>query len=431
VAREGVVSVVHGRSPDRFSSPRDAVARIADGGTVFLHSGCAEPQTLVDALVQEQDRWTDLHIITGLQGSTAPYAQPACSSSFHPHFFMVNRSVTKAVEQGLADYLPYGPATVPDLLQSRWERLDAALIQVSPPDGSGVVSLGVTVGYTKVALSLARFVIAEVNETMPRTRGDSLIPESELDVLVESDRAVLQVPPPEPTGVLDAIGSHVVALIPSGATIQVGVGRIADGVWRRLKDHDGVYVCTGALSDAAAELVASGVGGTHPLLGPAVTSQLIGTTRLYELAHDNPNIELHQVSRTHAPSVLAQIGCFTAVNSALEVDLRGQANLEFLGGARVSGVGGAFDYALGAHLSAGGASIVALPSMSRGVSRIVPALKDPVVTVPAQLVDFVVTEHGIADLRSQSARERAVRLIAIADPSAHESLERALRDGHR
>jgi acyl-CoA hydrolase len=403
------------------------VAAVESGSTVFLGSACGEPQTLVEALTAEHERLRDVRLITGLQGSSAPYAAPEYARSFRLRTFMVSASVRTAVEAGEVDYIPCSVSRIGELFRSGEVALDVAMVQVSPPDAHGYCSLGITVSYTETAMRHARVVIAELNEQMPRTHGQGFVHVDEIDFAVRSDRALLEVQAAAISPELVAIGGHVAGLIPDGATVQVGVGAVADSTWRALAGHRGLGVHSGSLADAVVELVEAGVitnQGKPIWRGMSVAGQLIGTRRLYDYAHDNPAFALVSADVTHDPCTMARLPAFHSVNSALEVDLRGQVNSETLAGRQIAGTGGALDFAIGAQLSAGGRSIVALPSRSRkGHSKIVSRIAGDAVTVPSSLVDYVVTEHGVAELRGRSLAERADALAAIAAPDARQALE--------
>jgi 4-hydroxybutyrate CoA-transferase len=394
-----------------------AMKHISHAASLFVHSGCGEPQTLVESLIANRGIWRGLRILTGLQGAAGAYTDPRFAEHFRPELFMVNGAAAAGLDQGTASYVPCGLSEIPALI--RRDGVDVAFVQVSPPNRKGYVSLGVTVAYTKAALSAARFVVAEVNQRMPRTCGDTIVHESELDLIVESDRPVLEVSAGKVSTDLSMIGSAVVGLIPDRASVQVGIGAAAESAWTYLAQRPDLRVHTGSISDAAIPMMEAQAGSGAPM----IASQLIGSKELYEYADENPNIELHQVSRTHDPRHLGTIDRFVAINSALEVDLRGQTNSEMLGGRQVSAGGGAVDFGMGSFLSQGGFSVIALASTtSSGRSRIVPRLSDGVVTLPSALVDFLVTEQGIADLRGRSLDERAQALVSVAAPQHRERL---------
>lgn len=401
--------------------------RLRGDEVVFLGSACGEPQTLVETLVQHRERWHGLRLLTGLQGGAAAYAHPDFAAHFRLTTFMASRAVRAAYAEGRADHVPASVFQTDRLLADGRVPVDVALVQVSPPDQRGHCSLGVSVAYNLSAVSAAKVVVAEINEQMPRTRGEGQIHLSEIDEIVPSDRAVVSVAPAVPTETSLAIGQHVAGLVPDGATVQIGVGGVSNAIWQALSGHHDLSVHGGAAGDAVAGLLRSGVitgrNGLDPAR-PVTVGQLIGTGELYGFAHENDAFWLGRPALTHNPAVLAGLSGYVSVVSALQVDLRGQVNAETLGGTQVAGVGGALDFAIGAKLASGGLSVVALPSSARRgqESRIVPRLPDGVVTLPATLVDVVVTEHGVADLRGQPLAGRRAALAAIAAPRFREDL---------
>jgi 4-hydroxybutyrate CoA-transferase len=400
---------------------------IDDADVVFLGSACGEPQTLVEALVAQRDRWRGLRLLTGLQGSKAPYAEADYAENFSLTTFMASRSTRDAFASGRADHIPASVYQTARLLAEGRVAIDVALVQVSPPDADGYCSLGVSVGYNRAAVTAAKTVVAEVNQQMPHTLGDGLIHVSEFDELVHSDRPVLSVPLPDAAQALEPIGRLVAEYVDDGATVGVGVGGVSDGILSALRSHRDLSVHAGAAGDAVMRLLRAGViTGRYraDALAPVTAGQLIGGHELYRFAHRNPEFWLGQPNVTHNPAVIAGLGNYVSVISALQVDLRGQVNSEVVAGTQVAGVGGALDFAMGARIAEKGCSIVALPSTAaRGAqSRIVPRLPDGVVTIPATLVDVVVTEHGAADLRGRSLDARRAALTAIAAPEFRDQL---------
>jgi 4-hydroxybutyrate CoA-transferase len=369
-------------------TPAVGIAHVASGHTVFLGSGCGEPQSLVDALIADAGRLRDVKLLTGLQGSSAPYVREDLYSSFRLRTFMSSARVAEAIAQGHADYVPTSLSRIPGLMRSGHFALDVAMVQVAPPDEAGRYSLGVSVAYAKAAVAAAHLVIAEVNADMPRTQGDAFLEASDIDVSLATARRVLEVKRPEVDEVIRSIGEHVATLVSDRSTVQVGVGAIAEGVWRALHRHRDLGVHTGSVADSVVDLMESGVVTNRYKSideGVVVAGQLIGSERLYRYAHDNPRFAMHPCDYTHSATVLSRLDGLISINSALQVDLRGQVNAETLRGRQVAGIGGAVDFAVGATLARGGRSIVALPATAGGGrhSRIVASLPDGVVTTPA------------------------------------------------
>ncbi|MBI2954397.1 MAG: acetyl-CoA hydrolase/transferase family protein [Chloroflexi bacterium] len=411
----------------RIVSPEKAIGIVTSGETVVLGTGCAEPQSLVDELVRQRERLSDVRLLTMTPAGKCAYAGSGMERHFRVLTFLGSPGLYDAIRAGRADYIPCHLSEIPRLFTQGYVRVDAALIQVSPPDAGGYCSLGISVDYLKVAVREAKVVVAEINERMPRTRGDCYVHMSEIDLAIESSQPLLTV---ERAAVLSEeeqmIGRNVADLVTDGATVQVGIGGLPDAVLRSLRDKRDLRIHTGIISDGIIDLVQAGaIASVGTGRSPVVSMLAMGSHTLYSYLHENPTIEMHPCTFTHASRVISQIEDFVSVNSALQVDPTGQVNAEYVGGVQVSGVGGQADFIRGAALAPGGRSIIALPSTANGgkVSRLVAKL-DPgaVVTTPRTDVHYVVTEYGVADLRGKSLKERARALAAIAHPRFRDEL---------
>lgn len=353
---------------------------------------------------------------------------------FRVNALFVAPNVRDAVNEGRADFVPVFLSEVPALFRKGILPLDAALIQVSPPDKHGFCSLGVSVEACRAAVLSAKLVIAQVNRFMPRTHGDGLIHLSNLNAVVESDEPLPEHIPGTPGEVAAAIGRHCAELIEDGATLQMGIGDIPDAVLASLTSHKDLGVHSEMFSDGVVDLVERGVvtgrmKRVHP--GKLTASFVLGSRRLYDFVDDNPQVALLDVGYVNDVSVIRRNPKVTAINSAIEVDLTGQVCADSIGDRIYSGVGGQMDFIRGASVSEGGKPIIALPSITRrGESRIVARLKPGagVVTTRAN-VHWVVTEYGAANLYGKNLRQRARALIDIAHPDLRESLEREARFG--
>ena len=414
----------------RIVTAEEAVHAVRSRDRVWVHSVAAAPQRLLAALTA---RWRELQGVEIFQLHTegaAPYAEPAYAKSFHTNALFVGPNVRSAVEQGQADYIPIFLSEVPALFRSGAMPLDVALVQVSPPDRHGYCSLGVSVDASRAAVHAARTVVAQVNPNMPRTHGDGLLHHSTIDLAVEVDDPIPEVPPAPLGPEARAIGIHCAALIEDGATLQMGIGAIPDAVLAALDDHRELGIHTEMFSDGAIDLITRGIitgerKVSHP--GKVVASFVMGTRRLYDFVDDNPLVALLDAGYVNDTAVIRRNPRVTAINSAVEVDLTGQVCADSIGTRQYSGVGGQMDFMRGASLSEGGRPIIALPSTtSRGESRIVPFLKQGagVVTTRAH-VHYVVTEYGVASLYGKALRQRARALIHIAHPDHRAELERA------
>jgi acyl-CoA hydrolase/GNAT superfamily N-acetyltransferase len=410
------------RYRDKVVTSRDAIRAIAPGRRLLIGSGAAEPTTLVAGLVEYGEHLSDNEIVHLLTLGPAPYVRPEFSARFRHVAFFIGPNVRSAVHEGRADFMPVFLSELPRLIQSRRVPIDVALIQVSPPDARGYVSLGVSVDIVRAACASASLVIAEVNPRMPRTHGDSFLSVDDIGLLVPVDTPVLELPATTPNAVALAIGEHVAGLIPDGATLQTGIGQIPSAVLGALTRHHDLGIHTEMLSDAVIDLVERGVinGKRKTLLpGKIVTSFVMGTQRLYDWVHDNPVLELRPSDFTNDPLIIARNERMIAINSALAVDLTGQVAADTLGGQFFSGIGGQVDFIRGAARSTGGKPVIALPSTAQEgqVSRIQAAFEAGAGVVTSRGdVHYVVSEYGVADLWGKSVRERALALIDIAHP---------------
>lgn len=416
------------RYADKLVDAAAAARRVTRGSHVFVGSGCAEPQSLVAALVARADELTDTEILHILTLGVAPYAQSKFSGRFRHNAFFIGSNVRDAVLEGQADYTPVFLSELPRLFRSGRVRIDVALIQVSPPDRNGYCSYGVSIDVVKAAAESAKVVVAEVNAQMPRTHGDSFLHVDDIALLVERDAPVLELAVVEPDDVALQIGRFIADLIESGSTLQTGIGRIPNGVLAQLGDKEDLGLHSEMFSDGIIELIQQGVINNrrktlHP--GKTVSSFCMGTRRLYDLVDDNPAFEFHSSEYVNDPMVIARNDRMVAINSALQVDLTGQVCADSIGHRFYSGIGGQVDFIRGAARSRGGKPIIALPSTAADgtVSRIVPVLNEGagIVTTRAD-VHYVVTEYGVADLYGRNVRERSLALISVAHPDFRNEL---------
>lgn len=424
------------RYRDKVVSVQEAVRLIPPGRRILVGSGAAEPVALVHAMVAQAPQLSDNEVVHLLTLGPAPYVEPSQSARFRHTAFFIGPNVRQAVQEGRADFMPVFLSEVPELIRSRRVRIDVALIQVSPPDAHGYVSLGVSVDIVRAAVQSAALVLAEVNARMPRTHGDSFVHVRELHRLVPVDAPLLERKREPPDPVCTAIGRQVATLVPDGATLQLGIGRIPDAVLAELRGRVDLGVHTEMLSDGVMELVDAGVitgrRKTH-LPGKLVTSFVMGTQRLYDWVHDNPAVEMRASDYTNDPAIIARHERMVAINAALAVDLTGQVAADTLLGGFFSGIGGQVDFIRGAARSRGGKPIVALPSTAKHgtVSRIQPVLEAGAGVVTSRGdVHYVVTEYGVADLWGRNIRERALALIEVAHPDHRAQLLAAARARH-
>ncbi len=418
------------RYVDRVKTAADAVASVQSGDHIFIGSGAAEPQRLVEALVQRASRVFGAEIVHILTLGTAPYAESRWTENFRHTALFIGPNVRGAVQQGRADYTPVFLGEVGRLFETGRIPIDVALIQVSPPDRHGYCSYGVSVDVVKSATDAAEVVLAEVNPQMPRTLGDSFLHVNDIDALVPVDYPVPESVHPAPEEVAQEIGRHIANLIEDGSTLQMGIGTIPDSVLRNLKGKKDLGVHTEMFSDGMMDLVEAGViTNMRKTLhkGKVIASFCMGSKRLYDFVDNNPLIEFHPNAYTNDPFIIAQNQRMVSINSALQVDLTGQVCADSLGHMFYSGIGGQLDFVRGASRSKGGKPIIALPSTAEDgtISRIAPQLTPGagVVTTRGD-VHYVVTEWGVASLHGQTIRERALALISIAHPKFRPDLIR-------
>jgi len=409
-------------------SALEAVQCIQSGMRLYIHSGCAEPETLVEALTTRASFVKDVEIVHFMTAGRADYTAPEFEGHFRQNSLFMGANVRKAVNEGRADFTPIFLSEAEALFESGQIPLDVALVQVTPPDAHGFCSLGVDVCATLTAARCAKLVIAQVNDQMPHTFGDSFLHVNEIDVVVEVSRPLCELKPIEITDVHHAIGRHISGLIEDGSTLQLGIGGIPDAVLLELMNHRDLGIQSELVSDSVIPLIAAGViNGNQKTIhrGKIILGFVLGSKKLFDYVDNNPMFEFHPSRYTNDPWVIAQNNKMVAINSALQVDLTGQVCADSIGTSFYSGIGGQVDFIRGAARSKGGKPIIAIPATAKNgtVSRIVPML-DPgagVVTSRGD-VHYVVTEFGVAYLHGKTIRQRAEALIEIAHPKFREEL---------
>jgi acyl-CoA hydrolase len=406
-----------------------AVEALRPGMRVLLPPGCGEPAALVAEICRQSSRLPDLALMGGIHLGDYPFARPEHAALRFVTWHMSPR-LEEARRRGRVEFVPvrYFDLVTQFVRGGRWAP-DCVLVHCAPPDRAGYLSLGVSVSVALPAARAAPLVIAQVNPRMPRTLGNAFLHRSQIDLWVEVDAPVITSPPPSVGEVERAIGQHVAGLVPDAATVQVGVGAIPQAVLEGLRDHRDLALHS-LLVDAGQDLVERGVvtaARKRLHRGRLDIAEVMGTARLFAFVHDNALINMEPSSLVHDPHVLAGLDRLVSINSALEVDLTGQVTAESVGLRQVAGVGGQFDFVLGASRSPGGLGIIALPSTGRdgAVSRIVARLATgAAVSTPRFLADCVVTEYGVARLKGLGERERAAALVAVAHPRFQAELER-------
>lgn len=411
----------------RVTSPKEAVRSIQSGNRVFLTGNVSVPQTVLSALVNYAPNLKDVEICQALSIGPADYVMPEMQGHLRVNSMFISANIRKAVQEGKADFTPVLLSEFPLLFKNGLLPLDVAFIHVSPPDEHGYCSFGVEVGLTKSAAESAKVIIAEVNQQMPRTLGDSFIHVNRLDHIIPVDYSIPEVQMNEDgkPEVIEKIAGFVADLIPHGATLQMGIGAIPNAVLRYLHHKKDLGLHSELFSNGVMELVNAGVlTSARKTLhrGKIVAGFILGTQELYDWVNNNPLIELHPTEYVNDPLVIAQNDRMVAINSAIEVDLTGQICADSIGSKLYSGVGGQLDFIYGASRSKGGVAIIALPSTTilkdgMHISRIVAMLKHGAGVVTSRNhVRYIVTEYGVANLYGKTIRQRAQELINIAHP---------------
>lgn len=421
---------------DRVVSAKEAVEVVESGNRIFLTGNCSVPQVVLAALVDHSINLYNVEICHALTLGSADYVSPKMEGHLKVNTLFIGDNVRQAVQDGRADFTPVLLSEFPLLFKNGYLPLDVAMIHLSPPDEHGFCSFGVEVGLSKSIAESSKLIIAEVNEKMPRTLGDSFIHVNKIDYFVPVNYDLPEVPMGGigTNKIVETIAQNIAELIPDGATMQMGLGAIPDAVLKYLYDKQDLGVHTELFSDGVIDLVNAGVLSNaqktlHP--GKIVAGFILGTQRLYDWVHNNPLIEFHRTEYVNDPFVISKNERMVAINSAIEVDLTGQVCADSIGAKLYSGVGGQLDFIYGASRSKGGVPIIALPSTAKNFSRIVPMLKPGAgVATTRNHVHYIVTEYGIAELYGKSIRQRAQALINIAHPMYREELTKQAKDLH-
>jgi 4-hydroxybutyrate CoA-transferase len=416
------------RYRSKLRTAEEALQVVESGMRVYIHPGCAEPEVLVRALIARGPELEDVEIVHMMTLGSADYVKPEMEGHFRHNAIFIGHNVREAVNEGRADYTPIFLGEVEGLFESGQLPLDVALVQVSPPDPHGFCSLGVGVDSTLTAAKLAKHVIAEVNDQMPRTYGDSFLHLDDFEAIVDASHPLCELPPANIQEVHRAIARNVTTLIEDGATLQLGIGGLPDAVLPELMGHRDLGVHTEMVSDNVIPLIEAGViNGRRKTIHPRkiILGFVLGSKTLFDYVDENPVFEFHPTAYTNDPFLIQQNDRMVAINSALEVDLTGQVCADSLGTYFYSGIGGQVDFLRGAARSRGGKPIIALPATAKGgkVSRIAPVLTTGAGVVTSRgLTHYVVTEFGVASLHGKTIRERAEALIQIAHPDFRNQL---------
>lgn len=421
---------------NKLRSAEEAVQAVMSGDNVYLGGNAAVPVAIMKALSQRANELTNVTLNHVLLFGDDPFSREGMEKAFKHNSFFVGESDRESVNDGRSSYVPIHLHMIPTSIRSGVTKVDVAIVQCSPPDDHGFMSLGLEVLANKAAVEVAKTVIIQVNKQMPRVLGDTFIHVSKATYIVETDEPLIELSLKPPTEVERRIGSFIANMIPDGATLQLGIGGIPDAILSFLRGKKDLGIHTEMISDGIMKALENGIitgvkKTLHP--GKVVGTFILGSKSLYEMANDNPLLELHPVDYTNDPFVIAKNDNMVSVNCAIEIDLTGQVCSDSIGTYIYSGFGGQLDFIRGAAASRGGKPIIALPSTAKNdsVSRIVPKLKEGsgVVTTRAD-VHYVVTEYGVAELCGKNLQQRAKALIKIAHPNFRELLEKEAKARH-
>ena len=377
----------------------DLASVIRPGDGILWGPACAEPRTLVEALLRERSHFSGCSVFLG--SSYSGLVRPEHADHLRLSSYCGTGSNRALADAGVLEMIPAPYSQFGFLIRNGAIKCDVAMVQVSPPNARGEFSLGLGVEYMAEALRAARAVIAEVNDQVPWTHTEPLLAERDFALRIETSRPPVTLPSAESSAIDRLIAQHAAPYVVEGATVETGIGALPNAVLRGLAGRRDLRIHTGAICDGVVDLDPRVCHG----------GALIGTPRLFGWARENPALRLRSSDYTHGAATLSGIERFVAINSAVEVDLTGQVNGELAKGSYVGAVGGALDFVRAANQSPGGVSIIAVPS-----SRIVEKLSGPV-SVPRGEAGVIVTERGTADLRGCSLRERERRLRAISGSS--------------
>lgn len=412
---------------DRLMTAEEAVRKIKSGDRVVIGHAVGEPSYVIGKMVENKDEYENVELVHMVAMGKGEYCQPGMEKHFRHNSIFVGACTRDAVNNGRGEFTPSFFYEVPKLFKTTMP-VDVALIQVTPPDAHGYVSLGVSVDYTKPAAQAAKTVIAQVNDRMPRTMGEAYMHVSEIDCFVEHSAPIIELGLPKIGEVEKAIGENCASLISDGDTLQLGIGAIPDAVLLFLKDKKDLGIHSEMFSDGVIELVEAGVVTNKKKTlhnGKMIATFLMGSKKLYDFVDNNPMVEMYPVDYVNNPVVIMKNDNIVSINSCVQVDLMGQVCSESVGLTQISGVGGQVDFVRGVTMAKNGKSIIAMPSTAaKGkVSKIVPLLDEgATVTTSRNDVDYIVTEFGVAPLKGKSLKERAKALIQIAHPDFREGL---------
>lgn len=416
----------------KFVSPKEAVKVIKSGNRIHIHSVACAPQKLIEAMCERgrNREFSNVKIQHLHTEGPAPYATAEFEGIFQLESLFVGHNVRKETQKGYADYIPVFLHETQRLIREGYTKVDIAMVQVSPPDKHGFVSLGTSVDCTLAAVQMADTVIGVINPHMPRAFGDAMIRTSCIDIFCEDNTPLIEAHFSDPTEIESAIGKNVAGLIEDGATLQMGIGAIPNAVLSQLYSHQNIGIHTEMFADGVLPLVEKGIiNGSQKGIdrGKMTSTFLMGSKKLYDFVDDNPGVVMKDVGYTNDINMIGRNPKVTAINSAIQVDITGQVCSDSIGTKHYSGVGGQIDFIRGASMSPGGKPIIAMPSVTqKGMSKIAPTLLlgAGVVTTRSNM-HWLVTEYGAVNLYGKTLQDRAKLIISIAHPNHQAELDKA------
>ena len=412
----------HDLYQQRLQPAAEAVRQVRDGDLIIVPTGVGEPPALLTALSVQRRDFRDVKVSQILAMRKYAYIDPETTQHVRHVALFFGGATRAGGQEGWIDFIPNYFSEIPAQIERGQIPADVVFSMASPMDAHGYFALSLGADYTMAAVARARAVVLEVNPNVPFANGNCHVHVSQVAALVESSDPVLEVGLPKIGPVQQAIGKHVAELIEDGSTLQIGYGGIPDAVVMQLTDKRDLGIHTEMLGDGILTLIEAGVvtnGRKNYLPGKTIATFALGSNKLYRFMDRNPAVEIHPVNFTNDPALAGLNDNLVAINATLQIDLLGQCGSESLGHAPFSGTGGQSDFVRAANRSRGGKAFIVLPSTAKGdtISRIVPSLSPGThVSTSKNDINYVVTEHGVAQLRGKSAKQRALELIAIAHP---------------
>ena len=414
-------------------SAADAVRQVRNGDMIVVPTGVGEPPALLTALSDQRRDFRGVQVAQILPLRKYGYFDPETVEHVRHTAYFFGGASRPGGQEGWIDFIPAYFSELPQLIERNLIPADVVFSMASTMDEHGYFSLSLGADYTMAAVEKARVIVLEVNPNVPFANGDCHIHISQVTALVESDEPVLEVGLPKIGPVQEAIGKYVAELIPNGATLQIGYGGIPDAVVMQLTDKHDLGIHTEMVGDGIMTLVEAGVVTNRKKNyhhGKMLATFALGSKKLYQFMHRNPALEMHPVNFTNDPYLAGQNDNLHAINATMQIDFMGQCGSESLGTTPYSGTGGQADFVRAANRSNGGKAFIVLPSTAKDdtITRIVPTLSAGThVTTSKNDINYVVTEHGVAQLRGKSAKQRAEALIGIAHPDFRGELREAAK----